>query len=136
MNEAVSRLEELSEDEARHLLGYGSYVGRVGFVRDGHPVILPVNYLYDDESVIFRTASGTALSNLDGESVAFEVDTNTPLAHAGWSVLALGRVERIGDAATVERLRRGPLRSWAWRGANDWFRIRIERISGRRIPES
>ncbi len=136
MNEVISHLEEVSEQEARHLLGYGSYVGRVGFIRDGLAMILPVNYLYDDEAVIFRTATGTALSELGGQSVAFEVDTNTPLSHAGWSVLARGTVERVTDEVTLDRLRRGPLRSWAWRGANAWFRIPIESISGRRIPES
>ncbi|MBV9311282.1 MAG: pyridoxamine 5'-phosphate oxidase family protein [Solirubrobacterales bacterium] len=136
MPEAISRLEELSEAEARHLLGYGSYVGRVGFVQDGRPMVLPVNYLCSDESVVFRTAERTALSGLDGQQVAFEVDTNTPLEHAGWSVLAHGMVERITDELELDLLRRGPLQSWAWRGAKQWFRIRVERITGRRIPES
>ncbi|MBV8195775.1 MAG: pyridoxamine 5'-phosphate oxidase family protein [Candidatus Dormibacteraeota bacterium] len=136
MSQAISRLEELSEAEARHLLGYGSYVGHVGFVQDGTPMILPVNYLYDDESIVFRTAEGTPLDRIEGQAVVFEVDTNRPLETAGWSVLAHGTVERITDETTVDRLGRGPLRSWAWLGANQWFRITVERISGRRIPES
>ena len=136
MSEAVSRLEMLGEAEARRLLGYGSYVGRVGFVQDGRPMVLPVNYLYDDDSVVFRTAGGTALSRLAGQDVAFEVDTNTPLERAGWSVLGHGRVERVVDERTIELLRRGPLQSWAWHSANEWFRIRLGRVTGRRIPES
>jgi nitroimidazol reductase NimA-like FMN-containing flavoprotein (pyridoxamine 5'-phosphate oxidase superfamily) len=136
MTESISTLVDLSEEEARHLLGYGSYVGHIGFFSENRPMILPVNYLYDDLSVIFRTAPGSALDQLEGETVAFEVDTNAPLEHAGWSVLAHGPVERITDEQALDRLRRSPLRSWAWRGAENWFRIRVERISGKRIRES
>jgi nitroimidazol reductase NimA-like FMN-containing flavoprotein (pyridoxamine 5'-phosphate oxidase superfamily) len=135
VNEVPAHIEELTEEESIQLLGYGSYVGHVGFVRDGRPVILPVNYLYEDGAVVFRTVEGTLLSALDGEAVAFEVDTNTPLERAGWSVLAHGRVERITDAAYLDRLRRGPLQSWAWKDANDWLRIKVESITGRRIRE-
>ena len=136
MSEAVSKMQELDGTEARRLLGYGSYVGRIGFMAQGHPMVLPVNYLFDDESIIFRTAEGSPLSRLSGQTVAFEVDTNTPLERAGWSVLVHGVIESLTDEPTLDRLQRGPLRSWAWRGADGWFRIRMDRITGRRIPES
>jgi uncharacterized protein len=131
----VSRLKKLSRAECLHELAHGSYVGHLGFVRDGRPMILPVNYLFDDGSVIFRTHAGSQLSGLDGASVAFEVDDHRPLWHSGWSILAHGTLQRITDENDAERLRRGPLRSWAWRSADLWFRMSIDAISGRRITE-
>jgi nitroimidazol reductase NimA-like FMN-containing flavoprotein (pyridoxamine 5'-phosphate oxidase superfamily) len=132
----VSRLEELSHEECLRQLAYGSYVGHVGFVRDGRPMILPVNYLFDNEGVVFRTNAGTQLSDLDGAQVAFEVDDSQPLARSGWSVLVHGTAQRITDDDEADRLRRGPLRAWAWRLTDLWFRVSIDDISGRRIVES
>jgi len=66
----ISRLEELSRDDGLRLLAYGSYVGHVGFVREGRPMILPVNYIVDNECVVFRTNTGTQLSELDGARIA------------------------------------------------------------------
>jgi nitroimidazol reductase NimA-like FMN-containing flavoprotein (pyridoxamine 5'-phosphate oxidase superfamily) len=131
----VSRLEELGRDECLDLLAHGSYVGHIGFVHDGRPVILPVNYLFDGDGVVFRTRAGTQLSELDGAQVAFELDDNRPLVPSGWSVLAHGAVRRISDENEVDRLRRGPLRTWAWRSADVWFRMSVDGISGRRIAE-
>jgi uncharacterized protein len=132
----VSNLQELSEDECLHLLAHQSYVGRVGFVRDGKPFVLPVNYVFDEGFIILRTSEGTTLSTFDGELVAFEVDDAKPMRHSGWSVLAHGTAHRVLDEAMLSRLRHGPLRSWAWSSADCWVRIPIEAISGRRIAES
>jgi nitroimidazol reductase NimA-like FMN-containing flavoprotein (pyridoxamine 5'-phosphate oxidase superfamily) len=131
----VSRLEDLSREDCLHQLAHGSYVGHIGFVREGRPVILPVNYLVDDDSIVFRTTAGTQLSGLNGAQVAFEVDDDRPVSHSGWSVLARGAVRGITDENETDRLRRGPLRSWAWRSADLWFRMSIDEISGRRIAE-
>jgi hypothetical protein len=85
---------------------------------------------------VFRTAVGTVLSVLDGADVAFEADDNRPIGHAGWSVVVQGSVRKVTDAQEVDILKRGPLRSWAWRSADQWSRISIDMISGRRLPES
>ena len=130
-----SRLHELPGQECLRLLAYRSYVGHIGFSLEGRPMILPVNYLFDEGVVIFRTSERSLLSGLEGRLVAFEVDDNTPLDSAGWSVLVHGTVERITDGTWLERMRRGPLRSWAWRRAELFFRIPIESITGRTIGE-
>ena len=135
-NAITSRLIALDRAECLERLGYGSYVGRIGFIHDGRPMVLPVNYLLEGETIIFRTTAGTMVSSLDGSEVAFEVDSDLPLEHSGWSVLAHGRVERLQDDADVERLRRGALRSWAWHAADEFLLIVITDISGRKIPES
>ena len=128
-----SHLEDLTDEECLEHLGYGAYVGRLGFIRDGRPIILPVNYLVEGREVVFRSAEGSVLAALDGELVAFEVDSTRPLEHAGWSVLAHGTVRRVIDQAELEKLRRGALRSWAWMAADEWFRVRITAVSGRRL---
>jgi nitroimidazol reductase NimA-like FMN-containing flavoprotein (pyridoxamine 5'-phosphate oxidase superfamily) len=130
-------IEELSKEECLELLQHESYVGRVAFIAEGRPMILPVNYLADDKTVVFTTAPGTELSNLrEGAPVAFEVDAIRPLYNAGWDVVVQGTAVEVVDPRELELLRRGPLKSWATSEAECWIRITIEDISGRRIPES
>jgi uncharacterized protein len=130
-------VEALSREESIELLQRGAFVGRVGFVRDGRPDIVPVNYLAETpDAVVFCSAGGTKLSALTaGAPVVFEVDDQRPLYHAGWSVVVHGTAEEITDERELEYLRRGPLRSWAAHGSGRWVRIRVEEITGRRIPE-
>ena len=109
----------------------------MGFLADGRLTILLVNYLAEDDAVFFCTAEGTrSLSALhSGAEVAFEVDSNQPLYHSGWSVLVNGVAEEVTDAAELDRLRRGPLKSaGAVAASQHWIRISIDTISGRQIP--
>lgn len=131
-----NRIEELSAEESLELLKLGSYVGRIGFILDGRPMILPVNYLAEERSLVFASVDGTKLHALaGGADVVFEVDETRPLYHAGWSVLVRGRAQEVTDASDVELLRRGPLQSWAAVHDVHWVRVSIDEISGRRIPE-
>ena len=133
----MTRIETLDREECMRLLTYKSFVGRIAFVVDGQPLVLPVNYLAEGDSVVFCTAPGTKLGALkDGARVAFEVDDSRPLYHAGWSVLVKGTAAEITDEAELDKLRRGPLRSWATSASEHWVRVTIDDISGRRIPGS
>lgn len=134
---ARTRVETLSVDEAGQLLQRGAYVGRVGFVLDGQPHIVPVNYLAErPDEVVFCSLEGTKLGALSGGlPVVFEVDDQRPLYHAGWSVIVRGTADEITDEHQLDRLRRGPLHSWAAPADCRWIRIRVEEITGRRIPE-
>jgi nitroimidazol reductase NimA-like FMN-containing flavoprotein (pyridoxamine 5'-phosphate oxidase superfamily) len=86
---------------------------------------------------VFCTAGGTKLNAVvGGADVAFEVDDSVPLRHSGWSVVVRGPAEVITDPGEVERLRRGPLRPWAKGARANWVRIRLDEISGRRIPKA
>lgn len=128
-----SGLEILGFEECVQLL-QGEYVGRVAFVSAGDPVILPVNYVWHDGSVLIRTAPGSKLDAAAMRSpVAFEIDAFDEVYHSGWSVLVTGVVEELdGDEERlVEDL---PLTPWA-RGVerSHWLRIRAERVSGRRL---
>ena len=131
-----NRIEELGAEECMQLLKLGSYVGRVGFILDGRPMILPVNYLAEEHALVFASLDGSKLHALaGGTEVVFEVDEARPLYHAGWSVLVRGRAREVTDARDIDLLRRGPLKSWA--GVHDahWIRVSIEEVSGRRISE-
>jgi nitroimidazol reductase NimA-like FMN-containing flavoprotein (pyridoxamine 5'-phosphate oxidase superfamily) len=130
-------IEELSREECLRLLQYESYVGRVAFIAEGRPMILPVNYLADDKAVVFSTAPGDKLTNLrEAAPVAFEVDAIRPLYNSGWDVVVQGTAMEILDPDELELLRRGPLKSWATSAAEHWIRITIEDISGRRLSET
>jgi uncharacterized protein len=135
MTDAQTRVTELTREESIHLLQDKSFVGRVGFIADGRIVVLPVNYLAEDDAIFFCTADGTKLSALSGgAAVAFEVDASQPMYHSGWSVLVNGTAHEVADPDELERLRRGPLKSWAVAGAQHWVRISIDAITGRQIP--
>ncbi len=108
-------------------------VGRVAFVSQGDPVILPVNHGMDGESVIFRTANGSKLLAGDGElPVAFEVDGYDVDRRAGWSVLVRGVAVTVSDPADIARL--NLLGVWPWADLVErehWVRIRTYSVTGR-----
>ena len=130
-------LEVLPFDSCLRLLGAVS-VGRVGFVAGGEVVVLPVNFVLDGESVLFRTASGSKLAGAeDGSVVAFEADNYDDITQSGWSVLVNGRAEVVEDDAEIGRLSQLGLHSWA--SALDrpfWIRVRPTSVTGRRTPGS
>jgi nitroimidazol reductase NimA-like FMN-containing flavoprotein (pyridoxamine 5'-phosphate oxidase superfamily) len=126
---------ELPEDECRRLLARARF-GRIGIVVDGRAVVLPVNYVFDEGFVIFRSSEGTKLdAALGAQVVAFEVDAVDVLYQGGWSVLAYGPAEVVDGPDEIERLANLPLRPW-WPGARDrWIRVRIDTITGRRLRD-
>lgn len=134
LDEAL-RLETLDRAACIELLANHRFVGRLAVVVEGRPIVLPVNYIFDHDSIVFCTASGTKLNSVvGGADVAFEVDDSVPLRHSGWSVLVRGHAEVITDPGELTRLRNGPLRPWAKGARANWIRISIDEISGRRIP--
>jgi nitroimidazol reductase NimA-like FMN-containing flavoprotein (pyridoxamine 5'-phosphate oxidase superfamily) len=112
----------------------GQVVGRVAVVVAGRPVVLPVNYVLDGETVVFRTADGTKFdAAVRSTVVAFEVDETDRCTQTGWSVLVTGRSELVADEAERERLARLPLRPWSSHQKSNWVRIPIQEITGRRV---
>jgi nitroimidazol reductase NimA-like FMN-containing flavoprotein (pyridoxamine 5'-phosphate oxidase superfamily) len=127
-------LEELSSTECWELLA-GQQVGRLGFVANGQPIILPVNYVVDAGTLLFRTEEGGKLdAAIRGQRVAFEVDVLHTRDASGWSVLLKGLADRLEDPAEVERASKLELHPWA-AGEKPYFvRITPSSTSGRRIP--
>ena len=113
----------------------GQPIGRLGFVDQGAPVILPVNFTTDGRTIVFRTGQGSKLAAAIMESpVCLEVDGWDPVAHTGWSVLVKGTAEEIVDDTTIAHLATLPVRPWSrpdlrWH----WVRVRVDEVSGRRV---
>lgn len=128
-------LEVLERQECVELLTHDAFVGRLGLIPDGRPLVLPVNYVVDRDAIVFCTGAGTKLNAItDGADVAFEVDDSRSLRHSGWSVLVRGRAELVTEPSELARLRAGPLRPWARGARANWVRLPLDEVSGRRIP--
>ena len=81
----------LSEAECRRLLATRT-LGRVGLTSGALPMIMPVEYVYEDGVITFRTEHDAKLrAAIHGAVLAFEVDAYEPGSALGWSVHVLGR---------------------------------------------
>ena len=124
-------LTALSLDECAYLLGEGR-VGRLAYVaRSGTPDIVPVNYLWQDGIVLIRSGPGPKLQAAErGEIVAFEIDDVDHETQKGWSVVVIGKAEKVHVAELSESALPEP---WANGPRPHVIRIQARRISGRRI---
>ncbi|WP_162599883.1 pyridoxamine 5'-phosphate oxidase family protein [Nocardioides solisilvae] len=130
----MDEVVELSVDECRELLR-GDVVGRVAFTTPRGPRIVPVNYVVREGVLEVRTTSYSELATYaPGASVAFEVDHLDRERMRGWSVIVLGRCERVLDqsAAVFEQPGDGP-RPWAGGHRSMLLRIHAEEVTGRRV---
>ncbi len=134
VDEVQVKMDVLSEDECLGLLA-SHHFGRIGVVVDRQPVILPVNYVFDDWRIAIRTDPGTKLSAAAQGRVAFEVDAIDESSRTGWSVLVTGVGYDVTDALdeTSAEVRAFPVDTWAPGQKARWIRIELEGISGRRI---
>jgi uncharacterized protein len=126
------RLEVLDRDACVALLRTG-YLGRLAFVADGRPKVLPMNYRLHDDAVVVRTEHGALLEAVAGRPVAFEVDAVDPGYHTGWSVVVEGTAVEVTDASELAEVERLPLRPWAPGERSRYLRIPLDEVSGRRI---
>lgn len=115
-------------------------VGRVAVCDGGVPMILPVNFVVRDRSVVFRTGEGTKLDAAIAHAhVAFEAEGIHTIFEVGWSVVVVGRAEQVADPTEIDEVNRAGLRPWAPGSRAHLVRIRASSVSGRRIvgdPES
>ena len=113
----------------------GSYrIGRIGFASDGEPVVLPVNYVVDGGTIVFRTAQTSMLEALSGGApIAFELDGSDTFAETGWSVLVRGRATEVTDERLRSELGSLPLHPWAPGARDRWIRIQPTAVTGRAI---
>jgi nitroimidazol reductase NimA-like FMN-containing flavoprotein (pyridoxamine 5'-phosphate oxidase superfamily) len=130
----TTQFERMDAEECLRLLE-AEDVGRLAIVQGRVPVIFPVNYVLDGDSIVFRTAPGTKLTHGDGTLVAFEIDHLSRAERTGWSVVVTGRLDEITptDAAEQDRLDRLPLTPWAGGTRDHWMRLDLGIVTGRRI---
>jgi CBS domain-containing protein/nitroimidazol reductase NimA-like FMN-containing flavoprotein (pyridoxamine 5'-phosphate oxidase superfamily) len=110
-------------------------VGRIAFVTDGDPMILPVNHGVDGAAIVFRTTGGPKQFAADrGAAVAFEADRYEVTRRWGWSVVVRGIAEVVEDEEQIERYEQLGIQAWADSVERPvWVRVRAEEISGREI---
>jgi len=128
-------MEELSADECYRLLGTHE-VGRLGVNAEHYPLVIPVNYGLDGTTIVIRTHPGTVLRAASHANVTFEVDDIDRRTRSGWSVLARGLAEEVGDGHHEDLVARTHAAGTA-PGApghhGSWLRLIVHHVTGRRI---
>lgn len=130
-----SEISALTRAECWQILSSRS-VGRIGVVVQQFPLIIPVNYALDGETVVVRTAPGTVVAHADDAAVTFQIDQFDDADRSGWSVLLRGhgRSVSIEDADDlISRTRATGVAPWAPGERPLWIRITPSDVSGRRI---
>lgn len=132
--DARTGLERLDRRECLRLLAADD-IGRLAVIAGGAPAIFPVNYALDGETIVFRSDAGTKLDWGPRARACFEIDGFDRPRRAGWSVVAVGRLEEVSpyDSATLERVRNLAVTPWAAGEKRHWMRLVPDRITGRRV---
>jgi nitroimidazol reductase NimA-like FMN-containing flavoprotein (pyridoxamine 5'-phosphate oxidase superfamily) len=126
-------MAELDEPECLRLLGSVA-VGRIALTRHALPVILPVNFALDGQTIVVRTGVGSILAAArDGVVVAFEADEVDEHLETGWSVLVTGTMREVTGASELLRVQRLHLYPWAGGARPFYVRITPGIVSGRRV---
>jgi len=130
-------IEELGRDECLALMTT-QRLGRLGVVIDGVPLVLPMQFALNGETVVLQTNQGAKSLHAPLTSVSFEVDHVDWEQGVGWSVLIQGLGEDISTAIDEhsEALRSLAVHSWAPPPADRWLTIIPRVITGRRVRAS
>jgi len=122
-------LDEMDREECIVLLRRCT-VGRVSVeVAGAAPLIVPVNYVVDDDDLVFRTDGRTMLAAAGADcAMSLEIDDIDHGRHSGWSVLVRGRAHIAEESAN----RNVELESWAGTKQH-WVRLALDDVTGRRI---
>ncbi|MFE0464968.1 helix-turn-helix domain-containing protein [Kitasatospora sp. NPDC058965] len=126
-------LVRLTEEECWERLG-GHGVGRIALPDAEGPTVVPVNYLVDGHTVVYRTAPDAVGACAAGDPLSFQADRVDEQLRNGWSVLLVGTAERPTPpeaAALDDRADQG--RPWVGPARQLWIRVRPHRVTGRRI---
>ena len=132
----AAELHALTVEECHRLLGTEE-VGRLGVVRGGYPLILPVNYAIHGGRVVVHSDAGAKFSAARQHRVSFEVDKIDAAQRTGWSVLVQGfavEVTAAGDQRYKE-LAALPVEPWAPGDRSRILLITPVTITGRRITQ-
>ena len=122
-------LIELAREECLVLLRAFS-VGRFAIASaSGSVLVVPVNYLVDEDVIVFRSDPGEKLDHLHAQPASFQIDFVDPFHHTGWSVLVRGTAYRATDAE-VGHL---DIKPWARGDKPHWVRVVPLEITGRRL---
>lgn len=128
-NEDSPVLEDVPREECMQLVASLS-VGRIAVAAPGEaPLVVPVTYVVDEGTVVFRTGATTEVARLLGNPVSFQVDVIDSFHRSGWSVLIRGTGAEIGaeDQGDLS------VQPWAGGDRSRWIRVVPMTVTGRRI---
>lgn len=130
-------IEELGRDECLTRMAT-QRLGRLGVVVDGVPLVLPMRFAMEGDTVVLQTNQGAKVFHAPMASVSFEVDHVDWEKGLGWSVLVQGIGEDISTALDErsEALRSLTVHSWAPPPADRWLKIIPHKITGRLLRAS
>ena len=135
-------IKPLSVNDARDLLER-SRVGRLGCIAGNEPYVVPVSYLFEDDSIYVHSTVGLKITALRANPRAcLQVDESRDDYH--WkSAIGFGEYEEVTDPDERERVLNGLLKRFprltpaeSISAANGTFeppivfRLRVDRITG------
>ncbi|MFT4164288.1 MAG: pyridoxamine 5'-phosphate oxidase family protein [Microlunatus sp.] len=126
-----AKVIKLDRPEALRLLA-AKKVGRLAFVNDGWPTVLPMNFTLTDDSIVFRTLAHGVGARAVGSRVAFEVDGIDDFLESGWSVVVTGTAEVLTEEALDQLGEKAP-EPWAEGPRTLFIAIPLERVTGRQL---
>lgn len=126
-------LDILSFEECLALLATVP-VGRIATSMRALPAVVPVNFVVDRDTVVFRTGDGKKLAAaLNHNVVAFQADAWDPATRSGWSVMVVGTAMPIDDPEELAWARSLPLDPWLGTALENYVKIPMVHVSGRRL---
>ncbi|WP_329478746.1 pyridoxamine 5'-phosphate oxidase family protein [Kribbella sp. NBC_01484] len=128
-----SRLQIVSRADCLELLE-SVPLGRLVYTYGGLPAVRLVNFVLDDDTIVFSTATGDKFRAAErGDVVAFEADDVDLERHLGWTVTAIGHLSVVSPEETAELRQTLPLHSWLPMDDPQLVRLGIESVHGRRL---
>jgi hypothetical protein len=119
----------LDPEECMVLLRW-EVIGRLAVPIPGRaPSVVPVNFVVDHGTIVFRTGEGEKHDHLIGQPVSFQADRFDWYRRIGWSVLVQGVAEEC-DGAELAGIELVP---WAPGELDHTVRIVPTSITGRRL---
>ncbi len=121
----------LDDDEAWNLLSSVA-LGRLVTSFGGQLEIFPVNFVTQNQTVLFRTAEGTKLfTTVMNEKVLFEADDHT--VAGGWSVIVRGTARVLASSEEIHEAEQAVLMPWVPTEKLRFVRVTPNEISARRF---
>ena len=109
----------------------GEEFGRLAFRLVDEVHLVPINYVVDEETLLFRTASGGKLLAAElGSDVAFEIDWHDDTD--AWSVVVRGHIRHL-EEWEEHRVDDLPLRPWIDTPKYDVVQLVPFSVTGRRF---
>lgn len=127
-------VSRLSPSDCRLLLG-SVPVGRVAFVVNGPPLVLPVNFTLMGNEIVIQTAAMSPLAALARAQrlVSFEADDIDERSRLGWSVLCHGPARISTEQGEQDHHAESLVRPWFGGDRRTVLVIAPTVITGRRI---